>query len=120
MWIVALILLLLGPPAARAQDLFAPNADRYFRLEWQATPRDATTTRLSGYIYNEYGSPAANVRLYIEALDRDGRVVATATRPLAGTVPNFGRSAFEVKVPAAAAYRVRVSHWDWLRGGGAG
>ena len=86
--------------------------ERYFRLDWsgQATPRGM---EIDGYIYNTYGSPAANVRVLAQALDPKDEVIAQTIEWVPGVVPNFSRSYFKVSaLPPAAAYRVTVWSFD--------
>ena len=86
--------------------------ERYFRLDWsgQAAPDGMA---IDGYIYNTYGSPAANVRVLAQALDPANEVIAQRIEWVPGVVPNFSRSYFKIPVlPAAAAYRVTVWSFD--------
>ena len=86
--------------------------ERYFRLDWtgQATPGGMA---IDGYIYNTYGSPAANVQVLAQALDSADQVIAQRIEWVPGVVPNFSRSYFKIPVlPAAAAYRVTVWAFD--------
>lgn len=86
--------------------------EHYFRLDWtgQATPGG---TAIDGYIYNTYGSPAANVRILAQALDATDEVIAQRIEWVPGIVPNFSRSYFRVgALPYAAQYRVTVWSFD--------
>jgi hypothetical protein len=111
---------LAGPWTALAQNYLILGSEEFFRVSWESGRTRRGTPIVSGYIYNTYGAVAANVRVLVEALDASGQVVDRQLYPLAGTVPNYGRSYFEFKVPGAASYRVVVASWDWLRGGGGG
>ena len=86
--------------------------ERYFRLDWtgQAVPGGMA---IDGYIYNTYGSSAANVRVLAQALDATDGVIAQRIEWVQGVVPNFSRSYFRVAaLPPAAAYRVTVWSFD--------
>jgi hypothetical protein len=96
-----------------------PGADRIFRVEWES----ATTKRgpvLRGYVWNDQGYAAGNVRLFIESLDASGAVAATTVGYVLGVIGPFDRLYFEVKLAAPATnYRVRVASWEPQgRGGG--
>lgn len=86
--------------------------ERYFRLDWtgQAVPGGM---ELDGYIYNTYGSSAANVRVLAQALDATNEVIGQRIEWVPGIVPNFSRSYFRIPaLPPAAAYRVTVWSFD--------
>jgi hypothetical protein len=103
---------------ASAQNFGIPGADRYFRLDWQARASARWGPLVSGYLYNDYGAPATNIRLLVETLDGAGAVTGSTVALVPGTAPGNGRLYFEQRVPAAAGYRLRVLSWDFLRGGG--
>jgi hypothetical protein len=117
----AIALLLALTAAGCAGTGLAPSAsvttavqgwERYFRLEWsgQATPAGAA---IDGYIYNTYGSPAANVRVLAQALDASDQVIAQRIEWVPGIVPNFSRSYFRIgPLPPAPQYRVTVWSFD--------
>lgn len=104
---------------ASAQNFGIPGADRYFRLEWEARPGERRGPVVAGYLYNDYGAPATNIRMLVETLDGAGAVTGSTVTLLPGTAPGNGRLYFEQRVPAAAGYRLRVLSWDFIRGGGA-
>ena len=67
----------------------------------------------SGYIYNDGGGGVANVRLLIETLDAEGKVVGEAQGTALGSMLGRDRLYFEVPLQArGASYRVRVLSWD--------
>jgi hypothetical protein len=109
--------LLMGFEAS-AQNFGIPGADRYFRLEWQARPSGRWGPQVAGYLYNDYGAPATNIRMLVEVLDGAGAVTGRTVVVVPGTAPGNGRLYFEQRVPAAAGYRLRVLSWDFVRGGG--
>ena len=101
-------------PTAAQESHGVYGAERYFKLDWQAGERRGRPV-IYGHLFNDYGFAARDVRLRVEALDAMGRVVATGTGYVAGTVTPGARVAFEVPAPAiAASYRVTVLSFDWL------
>ncbi|HEY3066001.1 MAG TPA: hypothetical protein VGL09_09435 [Methylomirabilota bacterium] len=117
--IVQLAILLSAAATAAAQNYGISGAERYFRVEAEGIKSKRWGPEVGGYIYNDYGSPATNVRLLIEGQDASGATVTTVVAPIVGVVPGNNRLYFEVRVPAADTYRVRVLSWDFIRGGGA-
>ena len=89
------------------------------RVDWSSQPRTRGAL-IAGYVFNDNGTPVADVLLRIEGLDGEGHVVRTSTGYVFGTVPAFNRTYFEVPVPAASSYRVAVSSFQWMKGGGGG
>ncbi|MBI2204771.1 MAG: hypothetical protein HYU41_13050 [Candidatus Rokubacteria bacterium] len=90
-----------------------------FRVEWEPmTSQRGPAVR--GYVYNDGGHVAGNIRLIVESLDGAGQLAATTIGYLSGTAPAFGRLYFEVPVKApATSYRVRVGSWEAVERGGA-
>jgi hypothetical protein len=89
-----------------------PGWERYFAVEWTATPEPGGSRRLDGYIFNRYGEYAADVRLLVQALDASGAVVDQRVVWGPTGVGGFGRAYFDVRhLPAADHYRVSV--WDY-------
>ena len=91
--------------------------ERYFRIESavQPTPTGAT---IDGYLYNTYGTPAANVQVLAQALDATGNVVGQKLEWVPGLVPPLNRTFFRVPgLPPAPQYRVAVWGFDWVEGG---
>jgi len=89
-------------------------ADQFFHVEWTATASRPGQSRITGYVYNDYGQPAVNVRLQISGLDATGRDVDNMTWPVGDTVPGNGRAYFDVRVPDSRSYRVSVVSFDFL------
>jgi len=109
--------LILGTGAAWAQNFGAP-LDSYFRLEWEVEQASSDRPRITGYVYNDRGLWALNVRLLVEAVDATGRTLSTARGYVSGDIPPNGRAYFQVAVPAGkGSYRVRVESFDWFKGG---
>ncbi len=123
--LIALVLttLALGlgsvPPSARAISS-ASGIDARLRLEWEPGQGRGGRPVITGYIYNDYGRPAGYVHLLVETLDDKGQVIDQTIGFVQGTVPFAGRAYFVIPLSkAGAAYRIRVTSFDWLGGGGA-
>src|SRR6266851_7934840 len=69
--------------------------EHYFRLDWTAQAK-GHGREIDGYVYNNYGSPAANVQILAQALDAQGTVVAQKLEWVPGIVPPLNRSYFRV------------------------
>jgi len=107
----------VGPAAAFGA---ASSVDSRIRLDWEVGSRRGRPV-IQGYVYNDYGSSASNVRLLVEALDAFGAVIARDVGFVRGVVAFNDRSYFEVPLKTAAeSYRVSVTGLDWRIGGGAG
>jgi hypothetical protein len=101
-----------------AQSYLMQGSEQFFRVQWEAGKSRRGAPIVSGYVYNTYGSSATRVGMLVEPLDAAGKVIEQRVYPIAGDIPNDGRLYFELTVPPAAQYRVKVASWDWLRGGG--
>ena len=100
-----------GAPA-RAAELYAPETlDQYFKLEWSRAGKN-----LNGYVYNTGNRRAAHMILLVEGLDGSGKPVTKTTTWVRDVPPN-NRAYFQVAVPTAATYRVRVQSFDWVEDG---
>lgn len=117
---LAALLAVLAPPAvAGAQTYRIYGAEQFFTVEWAAGQSRGRPV-ISGYVTNHYGMMARQLRLLVESLDTDGKVVDTTIGYMAGDVLPGSRSYFEIRLPhAAVAYRVHVLSWDWKTGHGA-
>jgi hypothetical protein len=97
-----------GAPA-RGAELYAPETlDQYFKLEWSRAGKN-----LNGYVYNTSNRRAAQMILLVEGLDGAGKLVTKTTTWVRDVPPN-NRAYFQVAVPTAAAYRVRVQSFNWV------
>lgn len=107
-----------GPRVIERPDASPPQADRFFRVEWGADAAGRDQSRIVGYVYNEYGEDAVNVRLRISQLDEAGRPVASLVEPVGDIVRAGGRAFFDVRVPGrASSYRVAVASFDFTADG---
>jgi hypothetical protein len=115
------ISLMVGPAVAPAAAASVPSGiDARIRLDWEAGVTRRGKPVIRGYVINDHGRPAADVRLLVESLDGSGAVVARAIGFVTGVVQFNDRAYFEVPLRTpAASYRVTVISLDWRAGGGA-
>jgi hypothetical protein len=125
--LVGAVLVIVAPLAARCSGAAAgvtPSAsvttsvqgwEHWFRLDWEAMARPEGR-RIDGYIYNNYGTAAANVQILAQGVDGSGNVVGQKIAWVPGTVPALNRSYFQVTgLPAAPQYRVSVWAFDFVQ-----
>jgi hypothetical protein len=93
------------------------GADQFFKLNWAPAERRGRPI-VAGYISNEFGFSARDVRLRVESLDPAGRVVAKTTGYVPGVMTPGVHIYFEVPVTARAdGYRVTVLSFELLQKG---
>ena len=119
MWTAVLAPLLLTSTALAGPTYAPQTLEYYFRLEWQVSP-SARGPVLEGYVYNKSGMAADRMQLRIDELDTAGKVIASKTTWVLGTVPPNNRAWFETRVPQAAQYQVEIVGFDWIGRGGGG
>jgi hypothetical protein len=112
-----------GVRVASAQNVGAPTSagptvsDEFFRVDFTAKEAGPDTSRISGYIYNNYGDTAGDVQLRVTALDAAGQPGVSYVERVSDDVPPFDRLYFDVQVPGhAPSYRVTVESWDFVDG----
>ena len=93
--------------------------DRYFHVDWSVSPGRPGMSRITGYLYNDYGEAARSVELKITELDTAGQAVASVIKNVNDTVPARGREYFDIQVPASPAYKIDVEAFDFTVGSGA-
>jgi hypothetical protein len=103
-----------GVQVAATQEASPTLSDQFFRVEWTVSPGRPGDSRITGYVYNQYGDAAENVQLRISEVDASGRVVSSVTRPVFGTVPGEDRAYFDVQVPTSPSYQVAVQSFNFL------
>lgn len=92
--------------------------EHYFKLDWTAQPR-GNAREIDGYVYNNHGAPAANVRVLAQALDGTGNLVSQKLEWVSGGVPPLNRAYFKVAgLPPADRYRVSVWAFDFVQSPG--
>jgi hypothetical protein len=105
--------------AGHAQNFASSHYSRYFRVEAQPGTTRAGRPILYGWVNNDYGLLALDVRLLAEAVDASGVVIDKTSGYVNHDIPAFGRSYFEMPAPAGgASYRVTVSYVFFRQGGG--
>jgi hypothetical protein len=92
----------------------ATLGDQYFHVEWTAQAVQPGISRLTGYVYNDYGEAAQGVELQITGVDAAGRTIRSVIQPIGDTVPARGRSYFDLRVPASSSYQLSVSSFEFL------
>ena len=120
--LVTLALLPLGAGSLPAPALAlgaASTVDPRIRLDWQAGTGRGGRPLIQGYVYNDYGRPASDVRLLVETLDASGAVIARHPGFIRGVVQWNDRAYFELPIQTAgASYRISVTALDWKGTGG--
>ena len=91
-------------------------AERSFHIEWSAQPLRPGLSKITGYVYNDYGKSAELVDIQVTTLDAAGHPVAAQVHRIGDTVPSRGRSYFELKVPASDSYHLDVIGYDFVEG----
>jgi hypothetical protein len=112
-----LLVLALGACAAqvpvRQQDMAVTFTEGRFQLTWETAQTKKGSPLIAGYVQNTRGGGVANIRLQVDTLDAQGRVIATATGLAPGYVGGFSRTSFEVPVQKTGiGYRVSIIGWD--------
>jgi hypothetical protein len=101
-----------------AQDLAGSQNDRYFRVEAERGTTRRGKPILYGWVYNDYGLPATDVRLLAEAVEAGGQVADRKAGYVNGEIPAFSRAYFEMAAPSGgASERVTVSSFFFRKGG---
>ena len=114
--IAFLLLLAVGGCGFSSQPVepLVTGSQQFFSLEWQASPR-GNQRIVQGYIKNNWGLAAANMRLLVEALEPPDRLVSQRIIWLGGQLTPGTRAYFETPMPPAPTYRVRVFAYDWIQ-----
>jgi hypothetical protein len=90
-----------------------PGDGPLLRLRWQADPARDGVQAVCGEVLNDGTLAAQHVRLLVEELDGNGRVINSRELEVLGEVPADGRSYFCVPEPAGAStYRLSVTGAD--------
>jgi hypothetical protein len=103
-------------PGKGAHQIESVGAD-FFHVDWASRSDGRGQSRLTGYVYDDDGQPATNVELQVSLLDATGHEVGSVIRPVRGLIPGEGRAYFDVTVPAAPSYRVRVDSFELVEFG---
>jgi hypothetical protein len=94
--------------------------EQFFKLTWTVEERKGKPV-VTGKIYNNWGLAAANMRLLVDELDANGRIVDQQVGWL-GFMLTPGTSApFEIPVAHSTPnHRVSVFAFDWVQSDGRG
>ncbi|HEU5322313.1 MAG TPA: hypothetical protein VFX28_16025 [Methylomirabilota bacterium] len=91
--------------------------EQFFKLDWEAVERGGRPL-VRGHIANEWGMPAKDVRLLVDALDAGDRVTSQRVSWLGSILTPGTRAYFEVPMAERAPkYRVSVFAFDWVQSG---
>ncbi|MGH7304187.1 MAG: FxLYD domain-containing protein [Candidatus Rokuibacteriota bacterium] len=105
-------------PSSTTTTLMA-GWEQHFAIEWAAAEQGPNARRVSGYVYNQHGETATQIRVLAQALDPNGAVVGQRIAYVLGGVGGFGRAYFDVpNLPATPAYRVTVWDYTWFQAPG--
>lgn len=108
-----------SPPLSSTATTLMYGWERYFTIEWAADADRNGARRVTGYVYNQKGEYALDMRVLAQALDASGTVVGQRIAFVPGGVGGLGRVYFEVpNLPVASAYRVSVWDYTWAQGVG--
>jgi len=115
----ALLACALGLGACAAQvnvgrpDLAVSFSDGRFEVTWGTAQTKKGAPLIAGSIKNTRGNGAANIRVRVDTLDAQGKVIATATALAPGYLGGFGSTSFEVPLEKTGiGYRVSIIGWD--------
>ena len=109
--LLALTLGACAEPIQR-QGLAATFNDGRFQVDWGTAQTKTGSPLIAGFVQNIRGG-VSNVRLQVETLDAEGKVIATATALAPGYLGGFSRTSFEVPLQRTGlGYRVSVISWD--------
>src|SRR5258705_11005705 len=99
-----------GPGTGAAQS---QGDGPLLRLRWQANPARDGVAAVCGEVLNDGTLAADHVRLLVEELDGNGRVINSRELEVLGEGPADGRSYFCVPEPVGAStYRPSVTRAD--------
>jgi len=88
--------------------------EHYFRIDWAPNAKP-TGQEIDGYVYNNYGTPASNVQILAQTLDKSGNLVDQKIAWVPGIVPALNRAYFRVPgLPTGDRYRVTVWGFDFV------
>ena len=111
---------LLGPLLVAAAEIQPHMAgwERIFTITWEAGQRNNRAV-VQGRIENVSPYPIRDVRVLVDAVDGGGSVTSQRVAYVPGEFLGLGSASFfEVPMPTAAAYRVRVYTYERIESGG--
>ena len=115
---LVLVLAVVVPVGADGLSPLIVGWERFFTVEWQPDSRKGVP-HVSGYVRNEWGTPAVNIQLLVESIGPDNQVSAQRVEWLGAGLTPGTRAAFQVPAPGPGpAYRVSIFAFDWVQAGG--
>jgi hypothetical protein len=109
---LAAITVLFLAASASAQTDFGADPARYLKLDWKTAPAGPYTS-VWGHVYNDFGLPARDIQLLVQAIDENGQRVAQTIAWVPFILAPGTTGYFETRLPAAATYRVSVASFSW-------
>jgi hypothetical protein len=107
-----------GPSPSTTTTLMS-GWEHHFSIDWTAVEQSQSSRKVSGYIYNNHGERATQLRVLALAIDPAGTVVGQRIAYVPGGVGGFGRVYFEVpNLPVAQNYRVSIWDYTWFQAPG--
>jgi hypothetical protein len=113
---LSLMLVMVGAGAAQPLSPLVVDWEQYFRVESRSVSR-ADGSVVTGTLWNTATWGAKRIQLLVESLDGNGQPVHQRVVWLGVDLTAGSHASFEVPMPAAASYRVRVFAFDSGRGG---
>lgn len=104
-----------GGPTQPLEPLVV-GAEQHLTIEWERTPRGGDAV-IWGYVSNPSPYTFDRMRILVDALDGSGNVLAQRLSWVPGLLGSWGRSYFEVAMPPAENYRVRIFSYDRVERG---
>src|SRR5262245_36655741 len=109
--VLALLVAVVAVLPVMAQVPAGDGTDRWLKLQWELEGG-----KISGRIFNQYQSPADQVRLLIEAVDASERVVNQSYEWVGGAIPALGDRSFTFNAPPGGNhYRVAVASYTFIQ-----
>lgn len=106
---------LSAPPAVAGDAAVATASVVADALLIQSDVTRAPYLRLEGFVTNQSVYDLQNVRLHVDVLDPEGRLIAEASGWAFGNVLSGGRTYFVIALPAPGSrYQISVSSFDLL------
>jgi len=111
-WGLAAVTVLVLAAGVSAQTDFGADPARYLKLDWTTAPAGSQTA-VWGRVYNDFGLPARDIQLLVQALDEGGRPVAQTIAWIPYILAPGTTGSFQARLPSAATYRVSVAGFSW-------
>ena len=106
----------LQPLIAQPLQPLVVDWEQYFRIDAESSTRGGRTV-VTGTVWNTAPWGAKRIQLLVDALDEQGHVVNQRVTRLGIDLAAGTHAAFEVPMPPAASYRVRIFAFDSGHGG---